>query len=139
MIKRIKVFIFVFVILGLVVSCSDQDGTVISMLGLAEESFTQKDLEVMDMIESEYINKDDEKTVFTGVPILDILTDHNTGDFAAVIIIASDGYSAEVTSRELEDCSGCILAFSEDDGWRAVMPGFSGKFQIKNVVELKVE
>ena len=63
----------------------------------------------------------------------------NSGDFNKVEIVAFDGYAAEVTSEELKSCSGCILAFSEDNGWLAVMPGFSGKLQVKNVIELKME
>ncbi len=130
---------FVLLIMVLVVSCTGNDEPVLSVSGEAEVSFTQMDLETMNMVESEYINKDDEITVFTGVPIIDILTEAGSEDFTKVVMIASDGYNAEVTSEELEGCSGCILAFSEDDGWRAVMPGFSGKLQIRNVVELKVE
>jgi len=99
----------------------------------------QNDLEKMEMSKSEYTNKDDETTVFTGVPIINILTEAGSGDFSKVVIVALDGYAAEVTSEELKSCPECILAFSEDNGWLAVMPGFSGKLQVKNVIELKME
>jgi hypothetical protein len=137
--KRLKVFMFVLLALVMIVSCGSKSDSILYVSGLAEASFTQNDLEKMEMAESEYINKDDETTVFTGVPIINILTEAGSGDFAKVVIVALDGYAAEVTSEELKSCSGCILAFSEDNGWLAVMPGFSGKFQVKNVVELKME
>ena len=137
--KRLKVYVFVLLILIVVVSCGSKGDPILFVSGLAEASFTQNDLEKMEMAESEYINKDDETTVFTGLPIINILTEAGSGDFAKVVIVALDGYGAEVTSEELKSCSECILAFSEDNGWLAVMPGFSGKLQVKNVVELKIE
>lgn len=137
--KRLKVFMFVLLALVIIVSCGSKGDPIFYVSGLAEVSFTQNDLEKMEMAESEYINKDDETAVFTGVPIINILTEAGSGDFAKVVIVALDGYAAEVTSEELKSCSGCILAFSEDNGWLAVMPGFSGKLQVKNVVELKTE
>lgn len=137
--KRLKVYIFLLLALIIVVSCSSKGDPILFVSGSAEASFTQYELEKMEMDKSEFTNKDDETTVYTGVPIINILTEAGSGDFAKVEIVALDGYGAEVTSEELKSCSGCILAFSEDNGWLAVMPGFSGKLQVKNVVELKTE
>lgn len=137
--RKLKVYVFVLLALVIVISCSSKGDPILFVSGLAEASFTQNDLEKMEMAESGYTNKDDEKTVFIGVPIINILTEAGSGDFTKVVIVALDGYAAEVTSEELKSCSGCILAFSEDNGWLAVMPGFSGKLQVKNVVELKTE
>ena len=137
--KRLKVYVFILLALVIVVSCGSKGDPILFVSGLAEASFTQNDLEKMEMAKSKYINKDDETTVFTGVPIINILTEAGSGDFAKVVIVALDGYAAEVTSEELKSCSECILAFSEDNGWLAVMPGFSGKLQVKNVVELRME
>jgi len=137
--KKLKVHVFLLLALVIVVSCGSKGDPILFVSGLAEASFTQNELEKMEMAKSEYTNKDDETTVFTGVPIINILTEAGSGDFAKVVIVALDGYAAEVTSEELKSCSGCILAFSEDNGWMVVMPGFSGKLQVKNVVELRME
>lgn len=137
--KRLKVYVFMLLVLVTVVSCGSKGDPILFVSGLAKASFTQNDLEKMEVTESEYINKNDETTVFIGVPIMNILTEAGSGDFIKVVIIAFDGYAVEVTSEELKNCSGCILSFSEDNGWQAVMPDFSGKLQVKHVVELKTE
>lgn len=137
--KRLKVYVFVLLVLVLVVSCGSKGEPILFVSGLTEASFTQNDLGKMEMSKSEYTNKDDETTVFTGVPIINILTEAGSGDFSKVVIVALDGYAAEVTSEELKSCPGCLLAYSEDNGWLAVMPDFSGKLQVKNVVELIIE
>ena len=137
--KKIKVLMFVVIVMALVVSCGNKGEPVLKVAGLLEKTYTQKGLETMDMVESEYTNKDGETSVFTGIPIVDILTDAGAADFSKVTIAAFDGYTAEVSSEELQDCSGCILTMNDDSSWQIVMPGFSSKLQVKNVVEFIVE
>jgi len=53
-------------------------------------------------------------------------------------MVASDGYSAEITYEELNPCNKCIIAFQENDGLLAVMPDFSSKLQVKDLIELQI-
>jgi ketol-acid reductoisomerase len=52
--------------------------------------------------------------------------------------VASDGYSAEITYEELSACSKCIITFLENYGLLAVMPDFSSKLQVRDLIELQI-
>lgn len=120
-------------------SVGASDEPVLAVSGAAEASYTQGDLEAFDTVAAEYEQKDGTVSEYEGVLIVDILNAADVGDYTAVTLIASDGYEAEVTIDELAGCAGCILAYDSEDGWSAVMPGFSGKLQVKSVVELKAK
>jgi len=137
--KRVKIIFLVVLILMLSVSCSAKADPVLSTSGLKEASFSQKDLEAIPMIDSNYTNKDGGTTVFSGVPFSELLSNSGVESYSQLSIIASDGYSATVTFEELSNCSECVLSYSDDNGWSAVMPDFPGKLQVKDVVVLNVE
>ena len=137
--KKITGLLIGVLIAVMVISCKAAEVPVLTLTGAAEVSFTQSELESMEMVESEYTNKDDEVTTYEGILIKGILENGGADDFNSLKIIASDGYSAEATAEELDDCSRCILAFDEENGWRTVMPGFSSKLQVRDVVELSVK
>ena len=137
--KKGRIINLTIVILVLVSSCTNSGDQAVVISGIADKIFSQKDLESMEMIDAEYTNKDDEKTVFAGIPISEVLAAAGVSEFSELTVIASDDYSAEITSQELSGCDSCILSFIEGEGWKAVMPGFSGKLQVKDVVELKIE
>jgi len=52
---------------------------------------------------------------------------------------ADDGYTAELTLAEVQSCADCIVAFGDDPGFRSVMPGLSGKAQVKGLIEIQVK
>ena len=137
--KKVRAFIIIILVMILVVSCSRTKNPVISVTGLTEATFSQKELESMKMINSEYTNKDGEVTIFNGIPVIEILESAGVTEFSKVTLIASDKYSNTITSDELINCGKCVLAFIDGEGWRAVMPDFSSKLQIKDVVRLMVE
>lgn len=137
--KKVKFLFLALLVLYLSVSCGVKNDPVISVTGLKNASFSQKDLEAMPMIESNYTNKDDETTVYMGIALDELLAGQGIEVYSQLNIIALDGYSAVVTFDELSNCSECVLSYSDDNGWSSVMPEFSGKLQVKDVVELNVE
>jgi hypothetical protein len=55
------------------------------------------------------------------------------------VFVADDGFTGEVTLAEVQVCTDCIVSFQNDGGFSMVMPGFSGKAQVKSVIEIKVQ
>jgi len=138
--KKRKLFLIAFIlILTFAVSCGANGDPVLAVSGIVEVSCSQRELEALHMIDSEYTNKDGDTTIFTGIAIGDILVFAKVSEYSKISIIASDGYFAEITYEELSACEDCILAYNEYDGWSAVMPGFSSKLQVRDIVELNIQ
>jgi len=112
---------------------------ILTLSGIADASWTEADLQAMPMVEATYTNKDGETTTYNGVAILDLLAAAGVSDYATISLIASDGFSADVSSDELAACSTCIVAFDDDGTLRSVLPDFSSKQQVKGLVEISVQ
>ena len=108
-----------------------------SVLLVGEMGYTMSQLEGMKTLEVEYIGKDDQVTLYTGVLVLDLLADAGL-EGETVVFSANDGYEVELTLSELEGCADCVVAFDEQD-LRLVLPGFPGNVQVKGLVELSVK
>jgi hypothetical protein len=145
-----KIFNLVVVLMMLVVSvgcASGGDGgaggeAALTLSGkIAEEGeWTEKELRGLGTRETEYTNKDGETTTYTGVSVNALLRAAGLQAGAAMIeFIADDGYTSEVSLADLQSCTTCIVAFEDDGTLRMVMPGFSGKAQVKGVVEINVK
>jgi DMSO/TMAO reductase YedYZ molybdopterin-dependent catalytic subunit len=103
-----------------------------------EMGWTGDKLRSFDPIEAEYTSKSGETSTYTGVAVTDLLTKAQPNDDATTVsLVADDGYAAELPLADVQGCSDCIVAF-DDAGLRVVMPGFSGKAQVKGVVEILV-
>jgi hypothetical protein len=106
----------------------------------AEQAWTENQVKAMDTIEAESTNKSGEVNTYTGVLISNILAEAQpNADAAAVVFVADDGYTAEITLEELNACPDCIVSFRNQGGFSTVMPGFTGKLQVKGVVEIQVK
>jgi len=116
---------------------SDEPAVIIS--GLVDTTISAESLKSMDMIDVEFTEKDDSVSTYTGVKIVDVLDSAGISDFSVLTMIASDDYAADVTADELAACENCIIAPDGEGGWRSVLPGFSGKLQVKNLIELAVQ
>jgi hypothetical protein len=55
-----------------------------------------------------------------------------------LVFTAADGYQAETTTAETLACDSCAIAFDEET-LRLVMPDFSGKLQVKELIEISVK
>ncbi|MEJ2413307.1 MAG: hypothetical protein P8Y34_10010 [Anaerolineales bacterium] len=108
-----------------------------STLLIGEMEFTMSQLEAMNTLEVEYTGKDDTVTVYTGVPVLALLSEAGL-EGETIVLTASDDYQAEVSAAELESCADCVVAF-DNGGLRSVLPGFSSKVQVKDLVEISVK
>jgi hypothetical protein len=105
-----------------------------------EVGWTEEKLKSMDTIDAEYTNKDGETETYTGVRISDLLSKADPQDGATTLaFVADDGYSAEAPLADMEACANCIVAFSNQGGFRIVAPDFSSKAQVKGVVEIQVK
>jgi hypothetical protein len=91
------------------------------------------------MVEAEYTNKDGDTTVYTGVALLDLLSEAGVAEYAAISLVSDDGYSADVTSEELSACSTCVVVLTDDGSLRSILPDFSSKVQVKGLVEIIVQ
>ena len=137
--KRIRIMLSALVIAVIVSGCSTNGASILFVNGLAEKAYTKRELQSFPQIESAYMNKDGEVAEYSGVSITSIIKESGIEEYSIVTLIASDGYSAEVTSEELTNCDKCIIAFQDDGGLLVVMPDFSSKLQVKDLSELQVD
>jgi len=105
-----------------------------------EVGWTEEKIRSMDTIEAQSTDKSGETSTYTGVRISDLLSKADPNDGATtVVFVADDGYSAEAPLAEVEACADCIVAFSNQGGFRIVAPDFPGNVQVKGVVEIQVK
>lgn len=100
-------------------------------------SWSMEDLQAFPATETEYTNKDGETTTFTGVAFSVLLAEAGIESFTSLTLVAADDYTADVTADELTGCANCIVAF-DNGSLRSVMPDFSGKLQVKDLVEIRI-
>ncbi len=154
--KRIIVVLSLLVVLtGLLTGCggsaqeptgrSSTDGSPAVALKITgnvekEMGWTEDEVKAMDTIEAESTNKDGETKTYTGVPVNALLEKAGVKDGATTLVfVADDDYTAEATLAEVQVCTDCIVSFRNQGGFSSVLPGFSGKLQVKGVVEIQVK
>jgi len=118
----------------------ESDATLlISGLLETEATFTWADLQAMDVKTMESEHPKQGMQTNTGVCLKTLLAGLGMKDEAqALVFVASDGYQAEVSLAELQPCVGCLVAFDEDGTFKMVMPGFSSKAWVSDVVQIHV-
>jgi len=105
-----------------------------------EFGWSEAEIKSLNTLDVDYTNKDGETTTYTGVLLSDLLTLAQPGaDAANLVFVADDGYTAEVALADVMTCTNCILGFREEGGFISVMPDFSGKLQVKGIVEIQVQ
>ena len=116
-------------------------GPALTLSGMvdAEMAWTEADLQAMQSMNTNYTDKDGVTSTFSGVPVKALLELAGVQDGAAeLVFVADDGFEGAAVLEEVLACVNCIVAF-DDGGLRMVMPEFSGKAQVKGVVEIKVQ
>ena len=136
--KKSEVILTIMIVTIMISACSAGSGPILSVTGSMDKKYTKKELFGFSQVESVYMNKDGEITEYVGVPMISILEDCGIETYSSVTMVASDGYSAEITYEELSACSKCIITFLENDGLLAVMPDFSSKLQVRDLIELQI-
>jgi tungstate transport system substrate-binding protein len=106
----------------------------------AEATLTEDDLRAMESMQVESTSKSGEKTMNDGVLMRTLLEQAAPAAGAAtVVFVASDGFTSEAPLPDVLACEDCIVAFRENGGFNTVMPGFSGKLQVKDLVEIQLK
>ena len=143
--KSIKIiFIFIFVSVLLLSACSSGGGGEIALKVTGsvakEQAWTEAQVKAMDTVEAESTNKEGEASTYTGVLITDLLAEAQpNADATTVVFVADDGYTAEISLDELNACADCIVSFRNQGGFSTVLPDYSGKLQVKGVIEIQVK
>jgi len=105
-----------------------------------EMAWTEDEVKAMETMTVQSTNKDGVVSDYTGVDLNALLGIAGVAaDATTVVFVADDGYTAEVTLAELQACTDCIVSFRNQGGFSTVLPGFSGKLQVKGVVEIQVK
>ncbi len=121
---------------------ANQPEAALKITGLVDEekSWTEEEIRAFETMDVQAANKDGEMVDYTGVSLkslLDLAIPNVTA--ATLVFLAADGYSAEMPYADAAECETCIVAFNDDGGFRMVMPDFSTKVQVKDVVEIQVK
>ncbi len=105
----------------------------------SEQAWTEDQVKAMTTLDVEATNKSGEKATYTGVLISDLLAmAEPNADANTVIFVADDGFTAEISLEEVTACTDCIVSFRDKGGFSTVLPAYSGKLQVKGVIEIQV-
>lgn len=144
--KKLGILISLLMAVVLLGACAGQteeaavvSEPVLTMSGAATASWTEDELKALPQTSAEYTDKEGVVTVYEGVALNDLLTAAGVSEYTTLSMIASDDYSADVSMEELSACATCIVVFEEDGTLRSVLPDFSGKQQVKDLVGLSVQ
>jgi len=134
--KKMRLLASVLIVLVVLTACAPAGETVLTVGG---QEYTQTELEALGTLTVDYTNKDGEVTTYSGVPVSALLDDAGVADSGAnVTFTAADNYEAEATVDEVMACTDCIVAF-DDGSLRVVMPDFSSKLQVKDLVSITIQ
>jgi len=112
---------------------------VLKLTGPAQElSWTEEELKALGTIDVPYTGKDGTTTTYTGVLMSILLEAANAPADATLVLVAGDGFSAEVPVADVAACADCIVAFDPEGGLRSVLPSQGGKLQVKGLVEIQI-
>ena len=136
--KRSKIILAILIAAAMVSACGASSEPILSITGSTAKTYTKKELMDFSQVESAFMNKDGEVTNFIGVPMVSIIENCEVETYSGVTMVASDGYSAEITYEELTTYNKCIFTFLVNDGLLAVMPDFSSKLQVRDLIELQI-
>ena len=136
--KKNLFLITLIVLLTVLASCSPADVAVEkAVLSVGDNSYSQSELETLGTASADYTNKDGETTTYTGTPLADLLTDAGLTASGTLVFTAADGFEADMPLEDALACVNCIVAF-DDGSLRMVMPDFSSKLQVKDVIEISL-
>lgn len=140
--RPLIVLMVLFVVLLVGCTAKDAGPVLLNVTGMVEQvsSFTEVDLEALGTKEVDFTEKSGDITTYVGVPVMDVLNAAELKPEASIVVfVADDEYEAEATLEEIESCVDCVFALVEERNLQMVMPDFSGKLQVKDVVEFRVE
>jgi tungstate transport system substrate-binding protein len=107
--------------------------------GTATMAWSEEALQAMETLDVDYTDKDGAVTTYTGVPMNSLLALAGAGEGATLVLVAGDGYTAEIALADVQNCDNCIVAFDPEGGLRSVLPDQSGKVQVKDLTEIQIQ
>ena len=113
---------------------------VITGLVNQEKGFTEADLREMEILKASAETKKG-KQDFEGVSLNALLDLAGVKDGAAKLVAtASDGYSSEVSLKDVRDCPNSLIAFGDtSESFTMVLPDLQTNTWVKNLVKLEVK
>jgi hypothetical protein len=115
-------------------------GASLKITGAPQEmTWTEADLQAMETMDVEYTNNKGETTTYTGVLLSSLLQLAGVqGSDGSLVLVADDGYTAEVPLADVQACANCLVAFDPAGGLRTVLPDFASGTQVKGLIEIQV-
>jgi hypothetical protein len=105
-----------------------------------EQAWSEAEVKAMKTLNVQFTNKKGETKTYTGVLITDLLAAAQPNATTTVVrFIADDGFTAEVSLKELNPCTDCIVSFRDQGGFNTVLPSFPGELQVRGVIEIRVK
>jgi hypothetical protein len=139
--KTFKTIIVISLLASLLLAACSPKAASVSILkisgGKAEVNLTADDLKGKTQVDAEFTGKDGKVTKSTGTPLKLLLADIT--DTSILTFVGKDGYTADMNGADLLKCDSCIVAFQDGGGLKTVMPGSTGKLQVKDLVEIKIK
>lgn len=105
-----------------------------------EKSWKEEEIKAMTTMDVEATNKSGQKSTYTGVllkSLLDIVKP--ASDATTLVLVADDGFTAEIPLKDAVACENCIVSFRDKGGFSLVAPNFDNKAQVKGLVEIQVK
>lgn len=105
-----------------------------------EMAWSDAEIKAMKTLDVEATNSKGELSTYTGVLLSDLLAlVAPKSDATTLVLVADDGFTAEVPLADVLACDKCILSFRSNGGFSSVLPDFAKNLQVKGVVELQVK
>jgi len=105
-----------------------------------EQGWSEEEVKALPTLDVEATNSKGELDTYTGVLISELIAlAIPSGNATTLVLVADDGFTAEVALADVLTCENCILSFRSNGGFSSVLPDFAKNLQVKGVVELQVK
>jgi hypothetical protein len=141
LLKKIN-FAALMIITFMLAACGQKGDIALKVTGsvVNEMGWTEDQVKKMNTLDVNAANKDGEIKNYSGVLIVNLLDKAGlNANASSLVFVGDDGNTGKVSIEDVQACSDCIVSFRNQGGFSIVMPGFPGKVQIKEVVEIQVK
>jgi tungstate transport system substrate-binding protein len=114
----------------------------LTITGLVEKELALKmsDLKSMEVVKLEVEHPKKGKTPYEGVRLNTLLSQIKVKPEAKkLVLIASDGFTAEVALADVLKCADCLIAFGDGGKLHAAMPGMESNAWVKDVIKIEIK
>jgi hypothetical protein len=114
----------------------------LTLTGAVEKELKLKasDLRSMEVISETVEHPKKGKTPYEGVRLNTLLGQAKVKpDATKLVLIASDGFTAEVPLANVTKCADCLIAFGDGGKLHAAMPGMESNTWVKDVIKIEIK